>query len=111
ARRHIEEERDRLLAETHAARMEAERANRAKDEFLATLSHELRSPMQAVLGWVSLMERGQLGGERLRQAVEVISRNVRHERQLIDDMLDISRIVAGKLQIEREPADLRAIVR
>lgn len=111
ARRHIEEERDRLLAETHAARMEAERANCAKDEFLATLSHELRSPMQAVLGWVSLMERGQLGGERLRQAVEVISRNVRHERQLIDDMLDISRIVAGKLQIEREPADLRAIVR
>jgi signal transduction histidine kinase len=102
-------ERARLLADTHAARLEAEQANRVKDEFLATLSHELRSPMQAILGWAAILEQGKLPEERAHAAA-VIGRNARHELQLIDDLLDTSRILAGKFQIELEPTDLRALV-
>jgi signal transduction histidine kinase len=106
----MDRERARLLADMHTARLEAEQANRAKDEFLATLSHELRSPMQAILGWAAVLEQGNVAAERGRHAAGVISRNARHELELIDDLLDASRILAGKFQIDLEPIDLRALV-
>jgi signal transduction histidine kinase/CheY-like chemotaxis protein len=109
-RSRMDRERARLLADIHTARLEAEQANRAKDEFLATLSHELRSPMQAILGWAVILEQGKVAEERARHAAAVISRNARHELQLIEDLLDASRILAGKFQIELEPTDLRALV-
>jgi len=109
-RRRMERERAGLLADAQAARREAEQANRAKDEFLATLSHELRSPMQAILGWAAVLEQGEVAAERARHAAAVISRNARHELQLIEDLLDVSRILAGKFQIELEPTDLGALV-
>jgi signal transduction histidine kinase len=109
-RRRHDREQARMLAELHAARLEAEQANRAKDEFLAILSHELRSPMQTILGWSAVLEQGGLAAERAGQAVAVIARNARHEARLIDDLLDASRIVAGKFEIDLEPADLGAIV-
>jgi signal transduction histidine kinase len=106
----MDRERARLLAETHTARLDAEHANRTKDEFLATLSHELRAPMQAILGWAAILEQGNVDEGRGRHAAAVISRNARHELKLIEDLLDASRIVAGKFQIELEPTDLRALV-
>ncbi|HET7697048.1 MAG TPA: ATP-binding protein [Vicinamibacterales bacterium] len=81
----------------------AEDASRHKDEFLATLSHELRTPLNAILGWVQMIAAGQLSPERTRQAIDVIARNARLQQQLIEDILDVSRIITGKLQIERIP--------
>jgi signal transduction histidine kinase len=109
-RRRHERERARMLADLNAARLEAEQANRAKDEFLAILSHELRSPMQAILGWSAVLEQGDLAAERAGQAVAVIARNARHEARLIHDLLDASRIITGKFEIDLEPTDLRVIV-
>src|SRR5439155_18872556 len=86
-----------LLAAEQAARAEAESANRAKDEFLATLSHELRTPLTSMLGWVRLLQEGVLTGERATHALETIERNTRLQAKLINDLLDVSRIVAGKL--------------
>jgi PAS domain S-box-containing protein len=81
----------------------AEDASKLKDEFLATLSHELRTPLNAILGWVQMLVSGQLSHERARQAIDVIGRNARLQQQLIEDILDVSRIITGKLQIERIP--------
>jgi len=82
----------------------AEDANRLKDEFLATLSHELRTPLSAIVGWVQILEQGPaLSQDRVRHAVEVIGRNAALQSQLIEDILDVTRIVAGKLAIERQP--------
>ena len=81
----------------------AEEANRLKDEFLATLSHELRTPLNAILGWVQIVQHEAPGQDRARQALEVIGRNARLQAQLIEDILDVSRIIAGKLQIDRAP--------
>lgn len=78
----------------------AEEASRLKDEFLATLSHELRTPLNAIVGWVQMMGTGTLTPERTQQAIEVIARNARLQSQLIEDILDISRIIAGKLEVE-----------
>jgi signal transduction histidine kinase len=86
-------------------------ANRAKDIFLATLSHELRTPLTPVLGWVNLLKTGALDQSSVAQALDTIERNARLQARLVDDLLDISRIVTGKLQFEREPVDLNAIVR
>ncbi|HKS29292.1 MAG TPA: response regulator [Pyrinomonadaceae bacterium] len=86
-------------------------ANRAKDIFLATLSHELRTPLTPVLGWVNLLKTGALDKSSTMQALDTIERNARLQARLVDDLLDISRIVTGKLQFEREPVDLNAIVR
>lgn len=89
------------------ARLEAaQEASRLKDEFLATLSHELRTPLNAILGWVHLLEAGELPPDRLRHALEVIGRNARLQAQLIEDILDVSRIITGKLEIERLPVRL-----
>ena len=96
SRRRQYDMRDLLLA-VRSAREEAESANRLKDEFLATLSHELRTPLNAVLGWTMMLRNGQLGPSRLQHALEVIDRNARLQAQLIEDLLDVSRIISGKL--------------
>ncbi|PYM25014.1 MAG: hybrid sensor histidine kinase/response regulator [Candidatus Rokuibacteriota bacterium] len=100
----------RLLATQQAALGEAERANRAKDEFLATLSHELRTPLTAMLGWVRMLRSGRLTGDQSQSALEVIERNTRLQAQLINDLLDVSRIVAGKLQLDLRPLELVSVV-
>lgn len=81
----------------------AEEASRLKDEFLAVLSHELRTPLNAILGWVQMLETGTLSPERVRQAITVIGRNATLQAQLIEDILDVSRIITGKLEVERRP--------
>ena len=88
----------------------AEDASRLKDEFLATLSHELRTPLNAILGWVQMLGAGQLSPERARQAIDVIGRNARLQQQLIEDILDVSRIITGKLQIERVPVAMASLL-
>jgi PAS domain S-box-containing protein len=88
----------------------AEEASRLKDEFLATLSHELRTPLNAILGWVQMLLGAGLSPERTRHAVEVIGRNAKLQAQLIEDILDVSRIIAGKLEIERQPVFLSQLV-
>lgn len=99
-RKQAEEERARLLVREQAAREEAEAANRNKDEFLATLSHELRTPLTAILGWSHLMRTKRLNEGEVTRALDTIERNARSQSQLIDDLLDVSRIITGKLQIE-----------
>jgi PAS domain S-box-containing protein len=100
----------RLFRQAERARAEAERANQAKDEFLAVLSHELRTPLTSMLGWLRLLRTGQLGPERVAQALEVVERNTRTQAQLINDLLDVSRIIAGKLQLDLFPVDLTPIM-
>jgi signal transduction histidine kinase/ActR/RegA family two-component response regulator len=99
-----------LYADEHAARSAAEAANRTKDEFLATLSHELRTPLNAMLGWTRMLRTGTLDDATATRGLEVIERNVRLQAQLIDDLLDVSRIITGKLRLDRQPVDLVAIV-
>jgi signal transduction histidine kinase/ActR/RegA family two-component response regulator len=100
----------RLFRQAEHARSEAERANQAKDEFLAVLSHELRTPLTSMLGWLRLLRAGQLGPDRTAQALEVVERNTRTQAQLINDLLDVSRIIAGKLQLDLYPVDLTPII-
>ena len=95
-----EEERRRLLDAERAARREAEEANRSKDEFVATLSHELRTPLNAILGWVSMLKSGNLRPGAENKALDAIERNVHTQARLVDDLIDLSRIIAGKLSIE-----------
>ena len=94
-----------------AAREAAEAANRMKDEFLAIVSHELRTPLNAILGWAELMAAGTLPPERVQHGLETIARNARMQARLVEDLLDISRIIAGKLAISHAPTDFGAIVR
>jgi signal transduction histidine kinase/response regulator RpfG family c-di-GMP phosphodiesterase len=109
-RKQAEEERARLLIREQAARAEAERANRTKDEFLATLSHELRTPLTAILGWTHLIRGGNLDESMLGRALETIERNARSQSQLIDDLLDVSRIITGKLSLDFHPVELSSII-
>jgi len=99
------------LERAHIKRAEAEAANRAKDEFLATLSHELRTPLNAIMGWTSLLRTNRLDEETREQALAVIERNTRTQAQLIEDLLDVSRIVAGNFQLETIELDLASVVR
>jgi signal transduction histidine kinase/BarA-like signal transduction histidine kinase len=99
------------LAREHAARTAAEAANRIKDEFLATLSHELRSPIGAILTWVTLLRSGQIDAARTQRALEAIERNTRIQVQLIEDLLDVSRIISGKLRLELGAVDLGSVIR
>src|SRR6185295_16235794 len=92
------------------ARNEAEKANRLKDEFLATLSHELRTPLTAMLGWLTMLRGGKLDGETSSRALETVERNARAQAQLIEDLVDVSRIAGGKLQLEVEPVDLIELI-
>jgi PAS domain S-box-containing protein len=89
----------------------AEAASQAKDEFLAIVSHELRTPLNAILGWVHMLQQGGLGEERSARALETIERNARAQNQLIEDLLDVSRIVSGKLRLDVESVDLPEVIR
>lgn len=109
-RKQAEDERAKLLVLEQAARADAEKANRTKDEFLATLSHELRTPLTAILGWSHLMRTGKLDNPQLTRAIETIERNARSQSQLIDDLLDVSRIITGKLKIETQRVDLASTI-
>ena len=100
----------RLYREAAAARAAAEAANRAKDEFLSTVSHELRNPLNAVHGWATLIERGQLGETQTRRAVQIIVRNVNAQIRLVDDLLDMSRVVSGRMRLVVQPVDLRDLI-
>ena len=99
------------VSEAERARGEAERANRAKDEFLATLSHELRTPLSTMLMQAQLLGRGSLDAAKVKRAAEAIERGTRMQVRLVDDLLDVSRIVAGKLKLDQGPVDLCAVVR
>jgi PAS domain S-box-containing protein len=103
-------ERQRLLESERAARSEAERANRIKDEFLATLSHELRTPLNAVLGWATTLRVGSPRNQDFVQGLEAIERNARVQAQIIDDLLDMSRIISGKVRLEVQRLNLPTIV-
>jgi PAS domain S-box-containing protein len=105
----IESERAELFEREQTARREAEAANRAKDEFLSVLSHELRTPLNAILGWTRMLKSGSLDEIRNRQAIETIERNARLQNNLIEDLLDVSRIISGKMRIENENLDLMTI--
>lgn len=100
----------RLQRDADAARAAAEAANRARDQFLSTLSHELRSPLNAVYGWATMLEQGQLDQEQARRAVQIILRNVKAQVRLVDDLLDVSRVASGKLRLNVQPVDLRRVV-
>ena len=106
-----EEERDQLLSRAERARAEAEAANRIKDEFLATLSHELRTPLTSLLGWSSVLREAKRDEKVLTQGLEAIDRNARVQAQLIDDLLDVSRIVSGKLNLDVRPLDVSSVTR
>ncbi len=99
-----------LLVALHRARSEAESANRLKDEFLATLSHELRTPLNAILGWTSMLVRGQVESSRFPRVFEVLDRNAQSQAQLVADVLDVSRIITGKLQLQPCPVDLHDVL-
>jgi PAS domain S-box-containing protein len=105
------EDRLRLLENERIARAEAERANRLKDDFLATLSHELRTPLNAVMGWTHILARRQLDESQRKQALAAIQRNAQAQSRLVDDVLDLSKIITGRMALGAEPVDLSEIVR
>jgi signal transduction histidine kinase/ActR/RegA family two-component response regulator len=106
-----EEARGQLLLRAERARSEAEAANRIKDEFLATLSHELRTPLTSLLGWSSVLREAKRDEKVLSQGLDAIDRNARVQAQLIDDLLDVSRIVSGKLNLDVRPLDISSVTR
>jgi len=103
-------EREGLLNREQAALRESEQANRAKDEFLSMLSHEIRTPLNAILGWTRLMTTGKLDRETLLTAINTIDRNAKSQARLIDDMLDVSRIITGNLRLDAQPVDLPVVI-
>lgn len=110
ARQSAEEERAASLVRERDARRHAEEADRLKDEFLATLSHELRTPLTSILGWASMIRNGEVEGSNAARAIETIERNARSQARLIDDLLDVSRIITGNLRLDLHPLDLAPIV-
>ena len=104
------EERAQLLLSEQAARRDAEANNRLKDEFLATISHELRTPLTAIIGWTQFLRQRRLDAATAAHAVEVIERNGQAQLHLIEDLLDVSRIITGKLRLDVRPVDLAAVV-
>jgi len=109
-RKRMEDEREQLLASAQAAQAVAEGANRLKDEFLATLSHELRTPLTAIVGWSDLLGNPKLNASDSLRAIENIRRNAWIQVQMIDDLLDVSRIITGKLRLSVQPVDLGTII-
>jgi signal transduction histidine kinase/ActR/RegA family two-component response regulator len=107
----LEEMRHLLLEREHAARASAEQANRLKDQFLAMVSHELRTPLNAILGWADMLRSGGLEAARRDRAYRAIHHSAKRQAQLIDELLDVARIMSGKLKLERTAVDLRDIVR
>jgi PAS domain S-box-containing protein len=109
-RKRAEEERERMIRSERAARTDAERAARLRDEFVATVSHELRTPLNAILGWTALLRSGKLDDATSKKAIEVVERNARVQAQVVEDLLDVSRIGSGKLRLEPRPVNLAAVV-
>jgi PAS domain S-box-containing protein len=109
-RKLVEEKQAEVLAREQSARTQAELANRTKDEFLATLSHELRTPLTAMLGWTWMLRSSELDQQTRAQALETIERNVRAQAQLIEDLLDVSRIITGKLRLDVRPSELIPVI-
>lgn len=103
-------ERERLLAREQLARAEAETANRLKDQFLATVSHELRTPLNAIIGWSHMLRGGKLDQATASRAVETIERNAKAQAQLIEDLLDVSRMITGNLRLRVAPVDMAAVI-
>ncbi len=99
------------LASEREARSHAEEADRLKDEFLATVSHELRTPLSAILGWAAMLNLGELDEETKRTALTVIERNAKAQADIINDILDVSRIITGKLRIDARPIELEPTIR
>ena len=109
-RKRAEEKLAHLLVRERSARADAEKANRLKDEFLATLSHELRTPLNAVIGWSRMLKSGRLDQDSANHAINVIERNAWAQKQIIEDILDVSRVITGKLQLHLGPVDLVSVV-
>ena len=99
-----------LVVQLNAAREEAETANRLKDEFLATLSHELRTPLNAIIGWTAMLRHAPSDRQRLQHGLEVIERNARSQAHLVEDVLDMARIITGKLRLELKPLSVQTVV-
>jgi signal transduction histidine kinase len=110
-RQWAEEKRIQMLAREQEARQQAEAANRIKDEFLAVLSHELRSPLNPILGWSKLLRNGKLNAAKTAHALEIIERNAKLQSQLIEDLLDVSRILRGKLSLNMAPVNLASTIK
>ncbi|HEY3324611.1 MAG TPA: response regulator [Planctomycetota bacterium] len=111
ASRELAETREKMVQELERKNAELRRANRVKDEFLAVLSHELRTPLTSMLGWVRILQTHVLDKDTARKGLQVIERNVNAQRHLIEDLLDVSRIIAGKMSITKAPLELLAVVR
>jgi signal transduction histidine kinase len=108
-RKKIEEELEHLLRQENAAREEAEAANPMKDEFLATISHELRTPLTSILGWARMLTGRELAGPQARHALEVIAQSAQSQTQLIEDILDTSRIITGRLKLDAQPVEIEHV--
>ncbi len=109
-RKLVEAERQRWLSREQVARREAERALQARDEFLAMVSHELRSPLNAIVGWAHLLQTGELDAGRVERAVDAIARNAKIQSQLISDLLDAQSLASGKVRLNVQPTDLALVV-
>lgn len=109
-REHSEIVRDQLLKSERVARSEAERAGRMKDEFLATVSHELRTPLNSMFGWAQILQRTDGLTEELREGLAIIERSARSQTQIIEDLLDMSRIISGKVRLDVQRVDLAAVI-
>ncbi|HTM26950.1 MAG TPA: ATP-binding protein [Vicinamibacterales bacterium] len=99
-----------VLVSLHAAREQAERASRLKDDFLATLSHELRTPLNAILGWTSMLRQNSVEPDRVPRVLEIVERNATAQAQLVSDVLDVSRMIAGKIRLNVRPVSLSAVI-
>ena len=109
-RKRVEEEQQRLIVRERTARAEAETANRLKDEFLATVSHELRTPLNAIIGWCHMLGQGKSDEATFARALKTIERNAKLQAQLIEDILDVSRIITGKVRLNTRPVDMAAVI-
>ncbi|HZS08615.1 MAG TPA: ATP-binding protein, partial [Blastocatellia bacterium] len=101
---------EQLLAREQAARSQAEEASRLKDDFLATVSHELRTPLNSILGWARMLRGGKLDAEAAARAMETIERNARSQAEIIEDILDVSRIITGRLRLDFQTVDLQPVI-
>jgi signal transduction histidine kinase/DNA-binding response OmpR family regulator len=109
-RKRLESEREKLLRREKSLREQAEKASRLKDEFLATVSHELRTPLNAILGWGQMLQSGKVGQDEQNRALETIYRNAKSQAQLIDDLLDTSRLITGNLRLNLSPISIAPII-
>ena len=110
ARQKAIEERDEMLVREHEARKVAETANRTKDEFLAMVSHDLRTPINVIVGWVSMLRSGRLNRNATADGLERIERNARLQQHLIEDLIDVSRIASGTMRVEAQPMDVGPVI-